>query len=316
MGCVSDDGRKIASFAADHIEIWDVPSQTLDTTLMTGPPIAFSPDGRTLLTHGTPVAGPFVDTMELAFWDVASRRELFRIETTAQLNGMKAQFARDAKALVLSCPGAWDWSPTVWDVEKSCKKMSLPAVGSWNLVQDDNVLIGIGQDESKTSCLQFWDVASGQEVHSIRLEVADERWQGVDETSLQVSPDGRFLAFSTGSETKPRLLPRQLPQWNWLRNLWEGDSGKLRVLAEVTLLDVATKQKVGTISGASERGLYSFSQDGRMFASLQDNGAVAVWEVPPRKPRGLALALSSLVVLVVWAGRLAYRRRRARAPAT
>ena len=87
------------------------------------------------------------------------------------------------------------------------------------------------------------------------------------------------------------------------------------MLAEVTLLDVATKQKVGTISGVSERGLYSFSQDGRMFASLQDNGAVAVWEVPPRKPRGLALALSSLFVLVVWAGRLAYRRLRAGASA-
>jgi WD40 repeat protein len=305
MGCASFDGRQIASYAPEGTQLWDLPSRTV-ATLMCGAPITFSPDGRKLLCHTTPI-GPFSDTMELAVWDTETWSESFRFQTVTQLNRMQARFSRDGKTLIASCLDMKD-CPQVWDLESKLKKNAL-SFKSWAPVQNDTILAGLGKDGSDNTCLRFWDIATGRDLHVIPLPV-DDRWQGIDSDSLRVSANGRLLAFSTATETPPRVLPPQLPQWSWLRRAWERGTTKLEVIAEVTLLDVATKRKIGSIGGLADRAVYAFSPDGSLLASLQDRGEITVWEVPPRKPIWLVLGVSCLFLFAVSAARFAYHRLR------
>jgi WD40 repeat protein len=314
IGCISADGTKIASFTADHTEIWDVPTRTLVARLACGPPIAFSSDRRMLLSHAGPVAVPYTYKMELALWNIGDRRELYRIRATAQLNGTFAEFSRNGKTLVTS--GAIHWcSPTVWDVESGIEKQSLSNIRSWAVVEDGNVLAGLAENEGKQSELQFWDLDSGQRLDVIGLEVPDTQWEGIDDSSLRASSDGRILALSKVTESKIRVLPPQLPQWRWLHRLW--DDRELREVAEIWLYDSATRWKIGTIGGVryvqpTQREYYIFSHDGRMLASLHDDGTIKVWEVPPREPIWLAATLAAAFVGGVWTVRFGYQRLRRR----
>jgi hypothetical protein len=313
VGCVSPDGQKIATFAGDHAEIWDVPTRSLETKLGCGPPIAFSPDRRLLLSHAVPSVGPYAGEMELALWKIADKCELCRFSAIAQLNRTKAAFSRDGKTLVVGCLHSGS-VPTVWDLENRAKRFGLPEVKSWALVENEKVLAGLGDDENKQTTLQFWDLASGEKIGRIGLGVSDPEWEGIDTDSLQVSPDGRYLALAKKTENKLRVLPSSLPRWGWLRRLWEGDT-ELKEVAEISVFDSATKRKVGTIEACRVELLesfYNFSPNGRMLVAFQGDGTIKVWPMPPRKPLWLAASLAALFVGVVWAVRLGYRRFRRR----
>jgi WD40 repeat protein len=300
-GCLSADGRKLACFATDHVEVWDVPNRRMETTLKAGPCFAISADGATVLCDVALDLGPDEVNEEMALWDVSTQSELCRVTVLNQTT-WQVEFSPDGRSLGFSClplsmKGGFF---KVWDVTTGRIKIDMPWVSTFAFVLGGKALAttgGFAPDSYCSAC--FWDVDTGEELTGVPLGEAGR----VSHAFLKASREGHWLAVEIDSEPSGRRLPKWSPRWKWLSDVWEGDGE----LVQVAFFDTTTKQERGRIS-SRRLARYEFSPDNSTFVVARLGGVVDVWDVPPRKPIWLAAALAGVVVGLVLAIRLGYRR--------
>jgi RNA polymerase sigma factor (sigma-70 family) len=250
--------------------------------------VALSPDGRRLLAGAQGVGGR---PAELILWDLASRRELFRVTeprasrsvafspdgkliatggfgTVARLfdaatgrvlrplrghsSGINAVvFSPDGKTLAT---GSWDKTVKLWDVATGEARATLTG----HTAQVFGVAYSPdGKAVASCGCdgtARVWDASSGAETAVLTGH------QGVVET-LAYSPDGKTLATAG---------------WDGTLRLW----------------DAATGRELAKLEGPRDQLGVAFSPDGKTLASLSAPGdgppgaltsVLTFWDVAARK---------------------------------
>jgi WD40 repeat protein len=178
----------------DFVKLWDVATGVENKTIKTGYRVsclAFSPDGRTVVTGGD---------APLKLWDVATATEVATLTIPMADPDRNTIFCpslamtSDGKTL---CTGHGDGMIRVWDLASRILKTTLRAgnslVGSLALTPDDKTLACVYDVQS----VAIWDVATGKQRARIKGELA-RAW------ALAFSPDGTTLAAG-GWDGKIRL---------------------------------------------------------------------------------------------------------------
>lgn len=243
---LSPDGKRLATASVDQTaRIWDL--TTRKELLQVREPdsigqVFFTPDGRTILTHGNAIR----------LWDAETgkpRPSMVQAEEAQRSsvvhlspNGTRLMGIHDP----MMVPGAG--TMYVWDIASGKQLLNY----SWSsrnelsatFSPDGSVLATSGGGDK----VEIWDAATGRR---LRDDITIERhWV----TNLGFSPDGKSLAIATGTREK---------------------EPNLRLLNWRTGATLATFGKGDDFYVSS----LSFSADGRLLATAGHDSYVRLWEV-------------------------------------
>lgn len=200
--------------------------------------VALAPDGKT-------VASTCGNTVTL--WEIASGKELLRIEVPKGGKDYGLAFSPDGKSLA-SCSSV-DGTVRVWEVPSGKEVLTIktpeknPLCLAWS---PDGALFAVGGDG-----LTLWDAKTGKEVGTLKGH-GDLVW------SVTFSPDSKRLA--SGS-------------WDKTARIWEVASGK-------ELVKITGKQRVRSVAfGPEGKTLVTGSEDGNFEAP----GEVKLWDAASGK---------------------------------
>jgi RNA polymerase sigma factor (sigma-70 family) len=273
----SPDGRRVAASSLDPaVYLYEADTGTPLWKVATCGPVAFTPDGKTL------VSGGWSDG-KLHFWEVATGHE--RRQFPAHPGGV-ACLALSPDGRHLACGGG-DKILKLWDVETGREirtfEGSTSSVLRLAFSPDGTMLAAALFDRS----VRLWDVASGKVRHQI---AAGTEQPG----ALAFSPDGKVLAWSDGAEAIHLADPATGKEIGRLQAAgrrtdpldalafsrdgqtlaWSGQHQR-----DVYLLDVATGQVRHELHGHTGHvSCLAFSADGRRLASGGADATVLVWD--------------------------------------
>jgi WD40 repeat protein len=280
----SPDGRTLLSGSYDGTaRLWDVATHRQIGAPLNGHGEVYS---VAFSPHGNVVATGGEDMM-VRLWDVASHRQI-----GAPLNGRGGKinavaFSPDSKVLAT---GGADGIIRLWDV--ATRQMT----GSWPIFSPvfnlafsrDGRLLASGNLDDKT---QLWDVATRQPIGNSVIGYA-----------LAFSPDGKRLA--TGSYGHIVRL------WNVLSltgtAAMTSNDGVIYAVAfsrngnilatgsadgTVRLWDAVTRQQAGAAMNgrAGTVNSVAFSPDGKVLAAGSADGTVRLWDAATRQQAGAAM---------------------------
>jgi WD40 repeat protein/class 3 adenylate cyclase len=244
---VSSDGRLVATGSADRtVTFWDVATRepmgpTLTPRGPDPPRLAFSPDGRLLVTATGryPDPSPAETAESVQVWDVATRQPLGLPLAGHTASVIAAAFSPDGRILAT---GGNDGLVVLHDAATGATLAPSLDVGRANYVQNlafspDGSRLGVGTQAGDSP---IFDVATGTRLTSL---------PGARSPSLlKFSPDGRRIATLAGQDTQ----------------IW----------------DATTFEPIGTSMHphvGAPHGV-AFSPDGHLLAISGANGIVGLWD--------------------------------------
>jgi len=244
----------------------------------TVPSVAFSPDGKQLVSGGN----PFI------LWDVTTQQPIGRPLTGHKSYVQSVAFSPDGETLA---SGSDDNTIILWD-SATRQPIGQPLTGHsdriYSLVfsPDGKVLASGSWDDS----IILWDVAKGQPIGKPLLGHTGNVY------SVTFSPDGKILASGSLDTTiilwdvaTQRKIDEPLKANNsFVESVAFSPDGKLLASAgfdgTITLWDVATRQQLGPLKGHSSWvSSLAFSPDGKTLVSGSADGTIILWEVATRQ---------------------------------
>jgi WD40 repeat protein/beta-lactamase regulating signal transducer with metallopeptidase domain len=271
---LAPDGKTLAAFIGNVVQLWEVETGK-DLRQIQGPPnglagLLFSPDGKTLAARGADGS--------LYLWEADTGKEIRQI---------KAPQRQGRNQVVLPRVAGGDVSGMAFTPDGKALAVSATEFNQQTI----------------TSSVKFWDVATGQETRQIKAP------QGVRVSAVSFTPDGKILAYGsnnmiqlceadTGNEVRQITVRDGVltlifsPDGKTLatrgRNqqvrLWETETGKeLYQLGDTAPAGRATAAVVPANNfGAPEVRNLAFSPDGKRIATTQSN-TVRLWETATGK---------------------------------
>jgi WD40 repeat protein len=275
-------------------EVWQ--TKPADNTYAPAP-LAFSPDGKTLLTRGN--SGDF------QLREALTGSQLWEVKFGPQArNVVFVSFAPDSKRLAFK---NGDGSIKLFDVatgqalphfavQLDTKKFG--SVASTPVFSPDGTLLASASIERKDNKLfgvvHVWETESGKEVRQINGPS-----EGVRTPSPAFAPDFRAVAWGVNDGT---VRLHDLETGKELRKIGEpgperGGSGtpvfsfdgKLLVWRTLrgglVVWDLAADKEINLAGQALGVGIFTLSTDGKLLAIVTPNYAVRLWDLPSGKER-------------------------------
>jgi RNA polymerase sigma factor (sigma-70 family) len=278
----SPDGKTVLSGGEDHaVHLWDVATGKRIRTLQGGPAVAFSPDGKTVASAGG-------EDGTVCLWDAADGKEI-RILRGHQKWISSVVFSPDGKTVA---SGGKDGTVRLWETATGKEIRTLKRHDGVTHVafSPDGKTVASG---GRNNTVRLWETATGKKIRDLK------RHQGKEDGIVSVAflPDGKTLAsagwddstvhlweIATGKEIRT-LRGHQGP----ITNIVSSPDGKIVVSAgwddsRVCLWEVATGKKIHTLRGQGWQGdvqTVAFSPDGKTLTS--GGYTVRLWEVATGK---------------------------------
>ncbi len=318
---LSPDGKRVASAGRGSIKLWDIEAAKLISTFpcpnveVFG--LAFSPDGKTLVSGGS--------DQIMRIWDVATGQErhrfwghsstitalafrpdgrlvsggadavvrLWDIDAGRELRSFKGHtdricslsFSPDGVTLASS---SFDFTVRLWDTSRPSQNLSLATQPLLNFsmapgcvaFSPNGRLVVTGNHDTTA---RVWDITTGQLIRTFT-----EHKQAV--TSVEFSPDGKLI-LSAGDDRTVRIwdaetgqVRLQIPQQKDLIYRAKLSSDGRRFLAatgdSILIWDIERKEQIQAIeAGGPTIFSADFSPDGRTIAAAITGAGVKIWNV-------------------------------------
>ncbi|MGO9470499.1 MAG: WD40 repeat domain-containing serine/threonine-protein kinase [Isosphaeraceae bacterium] len=289
---VSPDGKTLATASGDGtVKLWDarLPERWRAIPVASaGGPIAFTPDGQTLVVADAVGGMPFVPDggamayavdadLEVSGFDPKTGVRRFHRVLERRQPASGVWLSADGALVLLSRPGG---TATAWEVATGKRLRTISFYGS--LYAHRSKFVGV---YSAGGPIELVDLVTGQRI----------AMQGTESAAVvAVGPESHKVALRTGNKldiweratNRVRRSSRTL-QSGWGPAILSPDSTILAAATaprgEIQLWDVNTLELLDTLPGhAQSISDLDFSPDGRVLASISGEAVVKLWDVAAR----------------------------------
>ena len=295
----SPNSRLLATACTDKedrsVRLWEIPTGQQVQYFPGGEVgywcVAFSPDGTQLAAGST--------GRSVQVWEVATGRELRRLENEHRTDFLHVAFSPDGRRLASA--GGFDHLVVIWDTQTGNKLFALEGLASavWMTVfsPDGRRLAGACEDGS----VKLWDARTGQELLVFQSHEAPT-W------CVAFSPDGRRLASCGIDQTVQVRDARSGPEplaakgsWQIVHGVaWHPDGRRVALASdlvnhvesvfpspppsEVEVWDSSTRQQLASFPVPGRVRQPGFTPDGRYLIARDAKNTLHAWDLKTGQP--------------------------------